>query len=321
MNKLLFISITAIGSLFCSCNSYLDKPIYEPLTAEEFKKALEKDATFAYMYIHIKEPAKALNENTLLKAKFLDLTYRKMVKAMKYLNSDSYKKIYNSFENDWINYVTTYQPQVDSVVGYWKNYIEEMNLLAKIEPVKIRKEYYSYGDLKSAALGFRITSLKEQLKYISFRFSILSKPGKKKNNSLDLFSSRCSAFVDSPSSVEYADVDYPKRDVLENYDIKTFLEEYNVIIKVQSAETVNKKYDLYEVPSCVRHYLKDDEADKGIENIWFGDIIRGHIDKDFIEKYNFIEQKQAEFLSEKYPLYLAFEQFRKNYYENLYDKK
>ena len=42
MNKLLFISITAIGSLFCSCNSYLDKPIYEPLTVEELKKLLKK---------------------------------------------------------------------------------------------------------------------------------------------------------------------------------------------------------------------------------------------------------------------------------------
>lgn len=312
MKKLFYALTMLIGCLCCSCNSYLDKPIYEPLTVEELKKAFEKDPMFEYDYSEIEEAAKAINENTILKVKFSDLTYRKMIKTMRYLRSDAFGEVYASFGEEWKNYAMVYQSQVDSIVGYWKHYIEEMNQLAKIEPIKIRKEYYSFGSLKSVELGFRITSLKEQLKYIRFQFSIVSKADKKEDDDSVALPSfgleeTCFAFIDSPSTVEYADVGYAKREILENYDIKTFLDNYNVIIEVKDVETVEKEYDLYEVPSCVRLYLNDeDDGETGMENHWFGDIVKECIDEKFIDEFDFVEKKRTEFLSKQYPLYWEF---------------
>ena len=302
MKKLFFIIV--IGVLFCSCNGYLDKPIYEPLSVEELKKAIEKDSVFQDIYEYIQVMNNSVLTTDLAKVKFVDLTYRRLYKFAKFAMDTTYfNPIEKKAEKEWIENYNHYQLKVDSISDYWKEEKKSLTQYVDIELVDMRKEYYSYsGDIKNVKLGFRLTPLKGTVETLWFRYQIEKKTDEEDGKNSYRYGNLCSEYTSfSKPILKYYEADYADEKILMNETLETFLMDYNIHIEVNMVgiDGIRKSFNDLDIPQSVRDYWI-------WQDLYFDDVVKEFLNKDFLSKYEYQEREVEKILRKKDNLSFEF---------------
>ena len=302
MKNLFFIIV--IGVLFCSCNNYLDKSIYEPLSVQELKKAIEKDSIFQDIYEYIQVMNNSVLTTDLAKVKFVDLTYRRLYKFAKFAMDTTYfNPIEKKAEKEWIENYNHYQLKVDSISDYWKEEKKSLTQYVDIELVDMRKEYYSYsGDIKNVKLGFRLTPLKGTVETLWFRYQIEKKTDEEDGKSSYRYGNLCLEYTSfSKPILKYYEVDYTNKKILMDETLETFLTDYSVHIEVDRIRTdgVSKSIDDLNIPQSVQNYWR-------APDLYFDDVVKEFLNKDFLSKYEYKGREVEKILRKKDSLSFEF---------------
>lgn len=302
MKRALFLIFASF--LLCSCHDSLDKSVFEPLELKQLNAEIKKDSLFALFYEHIQ----AINSNTLdtesKRAKYADLTYRRVYNLYSFHDTILYKRLCD----EWNNKYKGYSIKADSVINYWKRYKEE-NLLdqyVKIEIANIATDYYSIGEVSKVRVGFRFTPLKGPVEQLRFYFSIEPKidQDKKCSTYSSIFDkSRC--LLTEPFSkpiVRYFNAEYELEKKIAGNTVETLLRDYNVNIAIDKIRIKgeNLSADNIKVPSLIEKYLNYGK-DFMIDN-----IIKDYIDSSYVSKLEYTANGISDMLKEKDALSLEY---------------
>ena len=322
MNKIIYL-IFAVGLI--SCNSPLDKSIFEPLTVEDLKQSIDKDSLFKDTYEYIVYVRDTVMKSDLEKVKFADLTYEQIHEfALFSADTTYFKPITERIEKEWTEKYGIYDEQVDSVSNYWKRIKKENSIeqYVKIELVEIDKEYYSYNNgVRNVNLGFRLTPLKGRIEQVRFGYSIEAKINEKEND--DIYSSLYSSLdknwcrSTSPFSkpiVRYWEADYTNEKILKNKTIKTFLRDYNIHIEVDKIrkDGKNMSNDDLNIPKAVENHWEYENREEYLQDLYFDDIVKDVLNKEYMKEYEYRSQEVDKILKEKYPLIFEFVRLPQN---------
>jgi len=322
MNKIIYL-IFAVGLI--SCNSPLDKSIFEPLTVEDLKQSIDKDSLFKNTYEYIVYVRDTVMKSDLEKVKFADLTYEQIHEfALFSADTTYFKPITERIEKEWTEKYGIYDEQVDSVSNYWKRIKKENSIeqYVKIELVEIDKEYYSYNNgVRNVNLGFRLTPLKGRIEQVRFGYSIEAKINEKEND--DIYSSLYSSLdknwcrSTSPFSkpiVRYWEADYTNEKILKNKTIKTFLRDYNIHIEVDKIrkDGKNMSNDDLNIPKAVENHWEYENREEYLQDLYFDDIVKDVLNKEYMKEYEYRSQEVDKILKEKYPLIFEFVRLPQN---------
>ncbi len=315
MKRILLLLIT-IG-LF-SCNSHLDKPIFEPLTVQELKKSIDNDSLFQYTYEYIVYVRDTVLKTDIEKVKYADLTYNQIYDLMKF-SSDTihFKPINERIEKEWKEKYGVYEKKVDSISNYWKKLKEQNSLeqYAKVELARINKEYYSYsGGIKNVNLGFRLIPLKGKIDQIRFGYSIEAKINEKEEE--DEYSSIYSSLnkswclTTSPFSepiVRYWEANYSNEKILQSKTLETFNRDYNIYIEIDQIrkDGVNMSNDDLNIPQSITNHWKYENKEY-LQDLYVEDVIEEVLGKTYLRHYEYRNQEVDKILKEKDPLVFEF---------------
>lgn len=315
MKKILPL-FTAIG-LF-SCNSHLDKPIFEPLTVTELKESIDNDSLFKNTYEYIVYVRDTILKTDMEKVKFADLTYEQVFDFAKFSSDTVYfKPINERIKKEWNEKYGIYEQKVDSISDYWKKYKEENSLeqYAKVELATIDKEYYSYsGGIRNVNLGFRLTPLKGKIDQIRFGYRIEAKINEKDKE--DTYSSIYSSLdkswclTTSPFSkpvVRYWEASYSNEKILKSKTLETFNRDYNIYIEVDEIrkDGVNMSNDDLNIPKSVTNHWEYENKEY-LEDLYVDNIIEEVLGKEYMSEYDYRNQEIDKILKERYPLVYEF---------------
>lgn len=315
MKKILLLFI-AVGLL--SCNSHLDKPIFEPLTVNELKESIDKDSLFKNTYEYIVYVRDTILKTDMEKVKFADLTYEQVFDFAKFSSDTVYfKPINERIEKEWNEKYGIYLQKVDSISNYWKKYKEENSLeqYVKVELARIDKEYYSYsGGIRNVNLGFRLTPLKGKIDQIRFGYKIEAKINEKDEE--DRYSSIYSSLdkswclTTSPFSkpvVRYWEASYSNEKILKSKTLETFNRDYNIYIEVDEIrkDGINMSNDDLNIPKSVTNHWEYENKEY-LEDLYVDDIIEEVLGKEYMSEYDYRSQEIDKILKEKYPLVYEF---------------
>lgn len=118
--KKLYLLIFVVTFVLNSCNNISNKHISEKLSTEELSAAIKSDSLFADFYEHVRKVVD--NMSDIKKAKYNDITYRRLFKYIKFSNDTAYwKPLSEEWEKEWNTKYGIYLPKADSVLNYWKN--------------------------------------------------------------------------------------------------------------------------------------------------------------------------------------------------------
>ena len=230
-----------------SCNSVSNKPVSEKLSTEELSKAIKSDTLFTSFYEHIRKEVDDMSD--IKKAKFNDVTYRRLFKYVKFLQDTTYwKPLSEKWDKEWESEYGVYLPKADSVLNYWKKYLEENSLdkYVSIELARIDKEYYTYaGGLKEVNLGFKLTPLQGTIEQIRFNYGY-----KPKISGDSKYYSKKNCISTSPFSsptIRYWEVNYSDRDNFAGKNVETFLRDRTFKSQMQLFCCANVAKNIHEV--------------------------------------------------------------------------
>ena len=310
--KKILILLFAIG-LF-SCNSQLDKPIFEPLTVNELKESIENDSLFKGTYKYIVFVRDTVLKSDMEKVKYADLTYDRIFDYVKFSADTVYfKPINERTEKEWNEKYGFYSEKVDSISNYWKKYKEENSLeqYAKVELAKIDKEYYSYSSgIRNVNLGFRLTPLNGKIEQIRFGFRIEAKINEKENEDIYSALDKSWCLTTSPFSkpvVRYWEANYTNEKILKSKTLETFNRDYNIYIEVDEIrkDGVNMSNDDLNIPkSVINHW--EYENKEYLQDLYVDNIIKEVLGKEYLDKYEYRYQEIDKILKEKDPLVFDF---------------
>ncbi|MBR3026334.1 MAG: DUF1788 domain-containing protein, partial [Oscillospiraceae bacterium] len=106
------------------CSSIPSKSIMEPLETNELAKIIKNDTMFERFYTMVSKTVENLSD--IDKAKYTEITYSSFYDCYKFMNdSTQTKPLTKEFETEWNNKYAQYDNKVDSVMDYWKKYIED----------------------------------------------------------------------------------------------------------------------------------------------------------------------------------------------------
>lgn len=135
MKKWLFLFVV----LFASCNNYLDKSLFEPLSLDELNKVMVKHPKFEELYDDIQKTNMLLKDTQ--KAKFLELTYKRvfhidtLLEWIQEKQLDDFRKVYKTYERKIDSIANSFVGREDipeNIHGYIKNrYMSEGELIIK----------------------------------------------------------------------------------------------------------------------------------------------------------------------------------------------
>lgn len=280
MKKLVFLLFWV---LLCGCDR-LNKPIFEPLALKELDEEIKKDSLFGMLY----EQIQSINENTLntdsQKAKYADLTYRRVYYLFSYQDTVLYSKLSTEWDSKYANYSI----KADSIINYWQQLKEENSLdqYVKIEVASISTNYYSFGGVDNVHIGFRLTPLKGTIEQLRFGYSIQPKIDQKDGR--DIYSiDKSWCLSTSPFSkpvVRYWEVGYSNEKRLAGENIETLSRDYDVKIKIDKVRinSKNLSIDDIKIPRSVEMYLEFGSS------YYIDDIIQKYIDSSYMPKYKYI---------------------------------
>lgn len=291
--------ILGLTLFFNSCNSISDKPVSEKLSTVELSKALKSDTMFTSFYENIRKSVDEMDD--IKKAKFNDVTYRRLFDYYKFLRDTTYwKPLSEKWEKDWKKDFGIYSSKADSTIDYWKKYLAENSLdkYVKIELAQIDKDYYDYiGELKDVSLGFRLTPLRGSIEQICFNY------GYKAKINGDKYYQKHNCISTSPFSaptIRYWAVGYSEKDDFAGKSVKTFLRDYNLQVEITSIRKngVNISTDDFKVPEEISDYFINGENDDLMRDYYKDIIIKKIIYKDYLRKWEYTTKKTDE-ISEK----------------------
>lgn len=290
--------IFLFAGILGSCNNISDKPVSEKLSIDELSRAIKKDTMFSSFYENIRKNIDEMDD--IKKAEFNDVTYRRLFKFVKFSQDTVYwNPLIQKWEKEWETDFGLYSLKADSVIDYWKKFLDENSLdnFVKIELVKIDKEYYDYiGDLKEVDLGFKLTPSKGRIEQICFNY------GYKAKIDSDNFYKKHNCILTSPFSspvVKYWEVDYSDKDDFGGKSIETFLRDFDIEIKITAIrkDGENISTDDFHIPKEVSNYLNFGNEEM-MKDFYKVEIIKNLIYSDFIEKWKYIIQR-ADVIREK----------------------
>jgi len=307
MKKLcLFIFIVSLG--LTSCNSISNKPVSEKLSADELSKAIKSDTTFSSFYENIRKSTDEMSD--IKKAKYNDVTYRRLFKYFKFITDTVYwKALSEKWEKEWATKYALYLPKADSVLNYWHKYVEEnsLNKYVNIDLSQIAKEYYAYiGGLKEVNLGFRLTPLQGTVEQIRFTYGY-----KPKINGDNKYYEKHSCISTSPFSspiIRFWEVGYSDRDDFAGKDVETFLRDYNLYIEITSIrkDGINKSIDDISIPQKVTECFENEKDYPVLFELSKEELIKDIINKDFITKWEYKNKRADEVRGKKDKLCFNF---------------
>ena len=291
-----------------SCNSISNKPVSEKLSTEELAKAIKSDTLFTSFYEHIRKKVDDLSD--IKKAKYNDVTYRRLFKYVKFLQDTTYwKPLSEKWEQEWESEYGVYLPKADSVLNYWKKYLEENSLdkYVSIELARIDKEYYTYaGGLKEVNLGFKLTPLQGTIEQIRFNYGY-----KPKISGDSKYYAKKNCISTSPFSsptIRYWEVSYSDRDNFAGKTVETFLRDYNLHIEVTQIrkDGINISTDDFDVPEIVSTCLEYEGDYPFLFEYKKNDLIKELVNKKYVSKWEFRDKKADEIREKKDKLCFDF---------------
>ena len=114
MKQLSILSIT-VAFIISSCNNISDKPVSEKLSTKELSQAIKSDTSFSGFYETVRKEVDDMDD--IKKAKYNDVTYRRLFKYFKFLNDTSYwKSLSKTWDKEWDNKFAGYLPKADSTL-------------------------------------------------------------------------------------------------------------------------------------------------------------------------------------------------------------
>lgn len=283
-----------------SCNSIPNKPVFEKLSTDELAHAIKSDTFFTPFYEAMRKEAKDMDD--IKKAKYNDVTYRRLFSYIKYIRDTTYwHPLRKQWDNEWDSKYGAYASKADSVLNYWRKYLVDSSLskYVNIELAKIDVEYYEYiAGIKGVNLGFRLTPLKGTVEQIRFNYGY-----KPKITGDDKYYEKRNCMSTSPFSsptVRFWEVGYSDRDIFAGKTAETFLRDYNLYIEVTNIRIngENKSIDDFAVPPKVLECFENEKKYPALFEISKDELIKDLINKNYIGKYDF-ENKKADELREK----------------------
>lgn len=321
-SSFLFIVIAFVT--LSSCNSHLDKSIFEPLTVEELKKSIDKDSLFEITYKSIVFTRDSVLKSDIEKAKFADLSYKRIHKLIKFARDTVYfNPIEVRLKNEWQEKHGVFHTKVDSISNYWKKYRDENSLeqYVKIELIKIIKDYYSYSyGIKNVNLGFRLTPLKGEVDQLRFGYKLEAKINEKDEESLyeSIYSSldKSWCLTTTPFSkpiVRYWEASYKNEKMLESKTIETLLRDYNVHIEIDliRKDGKNMSNDDLKIPESIKNHWKYENSEY-LKELYIKDVLKDLLGLDYIEEYEYRFTEINKILKEKDALVFDFLNQSKN---------
>lgn len=323
--KRILLLLTAIG--LSSCNSHLDKPIFEPLTVNELKESIDNNSLFKNTYEYIVYVRDTILKTDMEKVKFADLTYEQVFDFVTFSADTVYfRPINERIEKEWNEKYGIYEQKIDSISEYWKKYKEENSLeqFVQVELARIDKEYYSYsGGIRNVNLGFRLTPLKGKIDQLRFGYRIEAKINEKDKE--DTYSSIYSALdkswclTTSPFSnpvIRYWEANYTNEKIFKSKTIETFNRDYNIYVEVDEIrkDGVNISNDDLNIPESISDYWKYENKELGNDYLYFGDnpytedIVSEILHKKYMNKFDYQNQEINKVLKERDSLAYEFKE-------------
>lgn len=293
--KKLFLLIFGLAIILSSCNSISDKSVSEKLNTEELSKAIKGDTLFSSFYENIRKGVDEMDD--IKKAKFNDVTYRRLFKYFKFLRDTTYwNPLSEKWEKEWKKEYGVYLPKVDSTLKYWKKYLQEnsLNKYVNVELAQIDKDYYEYaGGLKEVNLGFRLTPLQGAIEQLRFNY------GYKAKINGDKYFEKHNCILTSPFSsptIKYWEVSYSDRDNFSEKSVETFLRDYNLQIEITNIrkDGVNISTDDFNIPEEISEYFTYGENDDLMRDYCKDKVLKKIIYKDFLDKWEHSNKKADE---------------------------
>lgn len=297
--KKLFLLIFGLAIILSSCNSISDKPVSVKLDTEELSKAIKGDTLFSSFYENIRKGVDEMDD--IKKAKFNDVTYRRLFKYFKFLRDTTYwNPLSEQWGKEWEKEYGVYLPKVDSTLKYWKKYLQEnsLNKYVNIELAQIDKDYYEYaGGLKEVNLGFRLTPLQGAIEQLRFNY------GYKAKINGDKYFETHNCISTSPFSaptIRYWEVGYGDRDNFSGKSVEIFLRDYNLQIEITSIrkDGLNISTDDFNIPEEISDYFTNGENDTLMRDYYKDKVLKKIIFKDYLDKWEY-RSKKADVIREK----------------------
>ena len=295
MKKLYPLIIIAVFGL-TSCSSISNKSVSEKMSTAELSAAIKSDTAFSAFYENIRKSVDEMSD--IKKAKYNDVTYRRLFKYYKFITDSMYWEPLNEkWEKEWATKFTVYISKADSALNYWRNYLEERSLdkYVKIELSQISKEYYEYfGGIKEVNLGFRLTPLQGTIEQVQFTYGY-----KPKINGDNKYYEKHNCISISPFSLpttRYWEVGYSDRDNFDGKTVETFLRDYNLYVEITSIrkDGVNISVDDISIPKKISECFENEKDYPELFEFSKQELIRELIYKDFITKREYRSKKKDE---------------------------
>ncbi|MFC4632422.1 hypothetical protein ACFO3O_00770 [Dokdonia ponticola] len=322
MKKLLPLLVFTI--FISSCSSPTDKKIFEKLTVEDLKTAIENDTLFKSTYQLIEFQKDSVLTTELDKVKWSDLTYSRIHELVEFANDTTLTKpLKEQFEKEWKSKYGIVAEQIDSVSVYWKKYAKENSLdqYVKVELVSLDKDYYSYSSgVRSVNLGFKLTPLKGKIEQMRFGYEIQSKLDEDNEKSeysyllstMDYSWCRMSRPFSKPTT-RYWEANYTNEKILESRSVKTLLRDYNVNIAVDEIRIDGKNIDRDDlgIPKSIeRHW--EYENKEYLSDLYMDDVAKEVLGKNYVRNYEYRNEKMDSIYREKDKLAYEFITLKKD---------
>ncbi|MEB2784879.1 hypothetical protein [Algoriphagus persicinus] len=311
------VSIVSLGMLY-SCNPIPDKSISDPLTPEELAKIFEKDTSFKATYEFVEIANKLVLNTDVKKAEYLSLTYRQFHDFFLVANtsSDAYKKLDSSYNEAWNKEIIGFQPEIDSISNYWKDYYSDKNIneYAYVDFAGEVK-YTRYGFTDSFGLKFLIGPYKDYtMEKIKISYNIQDQIFAKD------FENDRALDISQVISIHKFEIKRPIKGLEEveirikrqNSDI--FYELYpdgldydkQVFASVDEVVVNGKiiKNQANEIPYEVKKYWREtfNDSTNRFDQFTVTTFINEFLDEDFEFQFEFTKRKIKEYLENKDPL-------------------
>ena len=295
MKKLyLLIFIVAFG--LASCNNVSNKPVSEQLSTDELSKEIKSDITFSSFYESIRRSVDDMSD--IKKAKYNDVTYRRLFQYFKFLTDTAYwKPLSEKWEKEWEDKFAVYLLKADSALNFWHKYLEEnsLNKYVSIELSQIVKEYYEYiGGIKEVNLGFRLIPLQGAIEQIRFTYGY-----KPKINGDSKYYEKHNCISTSPFSTpttRFWEVGYSDKEIFIGKNVETFLRDYNLYVDITSIrkDGINISTDDISIPKKVSECFENEKDYPALFEFSKEGLIKDIINKDFVTKWEYRSKKSDE---------------------------
>ena len=306
--KVKYIIATALlGLCLYSCSNIPNKSIFEPLTTDELSKVIKKDTSFIEFYEAQRKISEKLNE--IDKAKFADLTYRRLFKMYQYIQDTAIMvPIAQEWSAQWETLFGPYYNRADSVITYWTKYKNDnsLNKFINIEFAELNKEYYTYSyDVKKVSLGFRLTALQGPVEQVMFNYKYSAKIS-------DFYGEKHNCILTAPfenSILRYWEVEYSDEKRLKNSSTTEFARDYDIEIEITNVrkDGINYSLDDLKIPEPVLKVMKTDSAKYPYLYLSYKeDMIKTTLYPSYKSSNEFRLEKFEQLMKDKFPEEYAY---------------